>query len=74
MEEPRNNQPIQIEDVKKLQLEPGDILVIRIPRQYAAPALERLRQRVCELIPDHKVLVLGSEVDLEILRGSRILQ
>lgn len=55
---------IEIEDVKRLHLNPGDVLVVKLPRggNYAT-AHDQLQ----ELFPGNKVLIVHPDVEFEVL-------
>ncbi len=65
------NDDMQFE-IAKLTLKPGDVLVIRVPVWVKGPHEKRINDGMKELLakaghPDTQVLVLGPDVNLEIL-------
>lgn len=58
-------EPIMLEDVKRLRLEPGDTLVLRAAAPMEEEILDALREQMRAAFPDHRTLVLvGSDLDL----------
>lgn len=61
--------PPEIEEVRVLRLQPGDILVARVAEEATPDAIEGIRKRLEAMFPDHKTLVcLG--ITLEVARQS----
>ncbi len=60
---------MQIEDVKRLDIRPGDVLVIRPAQHIGAAGRDRARERFREVIPDGvTVLILDPGDDLTVVR------
>ena len=61
-------EPIVLEDIWRLVLEPGDILVVRVQGTVTMEVAERITRTVEHYLPGHKVLVLPAEqVDIQVL-------
>jgi hypothetical protein len=58
----------EYESVRILRLQPGDVIVVRIADRIDKPAAEAIRDDLKPKFPDHEVLVLGPDADLEIVR------
>lgn len=63
----------EIESVKLLRYQPGDIVVLRSPRRLSFEAIERLRRdwqaaSVGITLADIKVIVLEEGMDVDIIR------
>lgn len=62
-----------IEAISKLELAPGDILVVRLPREPTVPIAESARRYVSNIVgPDVKILLLGPNVELSTLTRKEI--
>src|SRR2546428_6476703 len=58
---------IQIEDVKRLTLNPGDVLVVHIPFQAEVGTLRDMARQMEAFLPGNKVLVIAQGVELEVV-------
>jgi len=56
------------ECVKRLRLEPGDVLILRTKR-LTRDAEERIRRTMAGAFPDHKCVVL-EDITLEVTRAT----
>lgn len=54
-------------DVQRLELRPGDIVVLRTPNCISMEAVKRLREYAEQALSDHKVLVLGDGLEIGVL-------
>lgn len=59
--------PITIEEVKRLHLEDGDTLVLRVGMGLDADSIKYLTEQMREAFPDHRVAVLQGDMDLEVV-------
>lgn len=59
--------PPELEGVRILRLEPGDVLVLRAERRVSVAEANQLRERMESVFPGHKSLVLDG-VTLEVAR------
>lgn len=57
---------IDIEDVKTLTLQPGQVLVVQIDTR-PKEVVDRIMQQFKELFPDNKVLVLDKGIKLAVI-------
>lgn len=63
------NDPIAIEDVRRLDVRPGDALVIRLGREPDRDAAQRLQDRLVEAFGDGiRILIVGPGDDVSVLR------
>ncbi len=58
--------------IGKLSLEPDDILVVKLTSSIPYDAMGRLGERLREMLPSRKVLVLDPNVDLSVLTAAEI--
>lgn len=66
-QEPKS-EPIVLEDIRRLVLEPGDVLVVRVEGAVTMQMAEAITRSVEQYLPGHKVLVLpAGMMDLEVL-------
>lgn len=56
-----------VEEVRALRIQPGDILIMRVPARLEEVALESIRTQLKEFFPSHKCLVLESGMELNVL-------
>ncbi len=54
------------ECVKRLHLEPGDIIIVRLPRNPEGPEAQNVHD-IIKRLTGHEVLVSGPDISLEIL-------
>ncbi|MFA5024985.1 MAG: hypothetical protein WC503_00560, partial [Candidatus Shapirobacteria bacterium] len=64
---------LQIVEAKlsTLELEPNDIVVFKLDQNLPLHILEKIRQYLEAIIPNHKILVLNADVEMTILREKR---
>jgi hypothetical protein len=61
---------ITLEDVKRLRLDEGDTLVLRLLDRHPAPELiTHLSAAMRDAFPDHKTVVLTAGAELEVVEG-----
>jgi hypothetical protein len=65
---PEEDLPFQI---AKLEMKPGDVLVLRPTRPIVSEAASRLHAYVSRAFPDRKILVIGSDVDLSVVSARK---
>ena len=58
---------IEIEEVRRLRLDPGDILVLKAPNVLTAEQCEEIRKQLEGEFPDNRVLVMTADFDLEVV-------
>jgi hypothetical protein len=63
---------LKIEDIKRLRLEPGDILILRMRGRITMAAAEHIRNVFQNEIPGHKVMVLEDGARLDVVTPARI--
>lgn len=57
-----------VTDVKRVHLEPGDVVVVRLSRRLEPGDLVAMRETLRGIFAGHQVLVLSDEADLEVMR------
>jgi hypothetical protein len=62
-------EPLQLEDIKRLALQPGDVLVVRLPVIPSPEMVDSVRLQLEAALPGHKVFVLAPGIDLEVISG-----
>ena len=60
--------PQELESVKVLRLEPGDVIVAKLADHHNYDVAEKARMRLEECFPGYKVVILGG-IDVEVQRG-----
>lgn len=60
---------LDVADVERLALRPGDILVFKCPNRLTAEEFEYVRARFKELLRDAKVMVVEGGADIAVLRA-----
>jgi hypothetical protein len=64
----RSDQPeVEYESVRILRLQPGDVVVVRLADRMDKHTAETIRNDLKPKFPDHEVLILGPNADLEIV-------
>ncbi len=66
------SEPIRLEDVKRLTLDPSDTLVLKIKHgPLTHEALDALQDQLSAIFPGHRTVVLTPGTDLEVIEGER---
>lgn len=60
---------VDLEDVKRLTLDPGDTLVLRVP-ELTMETLHHLTGLLKGVFPDNRVLVLPAGFELEVVEST----
>jgi hypothetical protein len=61
---------LDIEDIRRLVVNPGEMLVVRVPRGTTAEGAAQVKDRVKAVLPDGvRVLVAPVDVDFEVVSG-----
>lgn len=55
-------------EVKVLRIQPGDVLIARVPGPITTVVAEHLRDQVAREFPGHKCLVLSEGLELDVAR------
>lgn len=58
---------LTLADFRRLDIKPGQILVVRVGHVPAQADIERIIEHFGRLLPDNKVIVTASDVDLVVL-------
>ena len=56
-----------IEDLKKVSLKPGDVLVFKTTRNLSQQEMERIKHACSYIFPDHKIIILDPGIDLGVV-------
>lgn len=59
---------IKLDDVKRLRLETGDVLAIRLQRHTTSAKWHTIRDRLQDWFPDNNVIILEPGADLVVIR------
>lgn len=63
------DQPIQIEDVKRLVVAPGDTIILRLDRRGSAEEMHVMQESMRAMVsPDVNVIVLDNSISMEVVR------
>jgi hypothetical protein len=65
----RKSKPLELADVQRLRLEPGDALVILVPGRVTADQAHRIKDQVETFAPGHEVAVLEDGMELVVVSG-----
>ena len=71
-EVPEGSVEIRLEDLSVLPLEPGDIILVRLPGSVYEHDIVRAREHVKKHLPGHEVLVIPADVELAVMRPPRV--
>ena len=71
-EVPEGSVEIRLENLSVLALEPGDIILLRLPGRVYEHDIVRAREHVLKHLPGHEVLVIPADVELAAVRPPRI--
>lgn len=64
---------IKLKDVKRLRLNPGDSLVVRLGEELTEEDIQRAMDNLKEVFPDNKILILGRDYELEVLEDGSFI-
>lgn len=60
--------------ISKMELKPGEFLVMRFKRHISQKEADNLRENVRGFLPNNKVLVFDGDVDLSVLAPVQIVK
>lgn len=60
---------LDIKEVERLTLKPGDVLVVKVPSRLSPEARAGLRESLRALFPEHKCAILEEGMTLEVVNG-----
>ena len=60
---------IELEDLKKVSVNSGDVLVLRTKRVLSSHQTQQLKDKLLSAFPDNKVLVLSDGLELLIVES-----
>jgi hypothetical protein len=58
---------LEIKDLERVNLQPGDVLIVRIGEDWGKQFIDVATKRLTELFPNNRVLLLGPDVTLEVV-------
>lgn len=61
---------IEIEDLKKVSLKPGEIVVLTYPKLLRSEQREFIANSFAKAFPDNKILVLDGGMSMEVYNGN----
>jgi hypothetical protein len=64
----------QIEDIRRLHLDPGDVIVLKVQHPLTQAQADRMVQRMRAVLPGHKCLVLDHDVDLTVVSAGPTIE
>lgn len=65
---PRKQEPLsEIGEVKRIQLQPGDVLVVKLKKEFTQVAMARIIDCVRDTFPGHKIVFVENDIDLTIV-------
>lgn len=67
-----NLDPIQIDALQILHLEPGDVLAVKFDRPLSLQEAHDVREQVKRLLPDNEVMVLDKGIELTAIRSEDV--
>lgn len=59
---------IKLEEVRKLELGPDDVLVLKVANDMPMHDIAIARDELSERFPEHRIICLVGAVDLEVVR------
>lgn len=60
-------QPVEIESIRRLDLKPGDTLVLKVADALTEDESRSLRADLDRYLPEHKAVILSGDLDLVVL-------
>lgn len=60
-------QEVRLRDVRRLRLEPGDVIVLTLPTGVPVEAVRETQRQAAEFFPDNKVLVKTEGTELAVI-------
>jgi hypothetical protein len=65
------SETFDIEDIKRLDVKPGDVLLVTVPRQMTAEAAERVKNAFETTLPI-RAIVKTADVHVEVVGPERV--
>ena len=62
------SQTIEIEEIKTINLKPGDVLAVKLPSDTSRSVLEAFRKNIREVFKNNKVMIFSGNVEFEKVR------
>ena len=59
---------LSLENLQRLDLQAGDLLVVKINDAISGETMQRIKAEVSALIPHHDVIVISGGMELSVLR------
>jgi hypothetical protein len=63
---------LALEDVSVLNVQPGDAIVVRLPTATPPECWEEIGAGLRALFPDERVVIMGLDCQLEVLRATEV--
>jgi hypothetical protein len=64
--------PIQLDDVRRLHLDPGDSLLIRVPSEMRPEQMAQVRDEIRHVFPTLRAMIVTPEIEVEIVPAATI--
>ena len=64
---------IEIEEIKKIRLNPGDVLMFKFPRHTREEILVRVHDTVAPFFPNNKVMFVPFDVEVSAVSQEQII-
>lgn len=58
---------IEIDDIKRLQVKPGDVLLVTVPEHTTRQIAEIIKERFADHLPDVKVIVMTAGIEVGVV-------
>ena len=62
---------IEIKDIQRVKLEPGDVLVVRYERPMSIEMAQRIKDRIRRVFPNNDVLVFDRNPTLSVIEAGK---
>lgn len=60
----------EIEEVRRISLKPGDVLLVRVDREISAAEAQQIKDIVQPKFPANEVLIADQRADFEVIEAS----
>ena len=57
---------IEIKDLKKVNLKPGEVLVVTVPGDTLWTQKARIKEQMKEFFPDNKIMIIDEGISLDV--------
>lgn len=59
------SQKIEIEEIKTINLKPGDVLAVKLPQDTSRAVLDAFRRQITQVFKENKVMIFSGDVQFE---------